>query len=580
MPSNFFLSKGNAMRLAPLFVMLAANGIVAAALANPTNPTVVNGSASVSQSGNVLTVTNTNGAIINWGSFSIASGQTTQFNQPSASSRVLNRVLNDPSVIHGTLSSNGQVFLVNPNGILVGPGGRVDTASFVGSTLNIRNEDFLAGHHVFVDGASAHDVINHGVITAQSGGSVYLIGANVANLGRIATPLGETILAAGASVTISGAATPGVEVDITGGAGVSDNLGIIDAEAGRIGLAGGIVHNSGLLDASSVAAAGGRVFLKASQDAYVDGNGRILATGTQGGNVEVLGNRVAVTDNAAIDASGVNSGGQILVGGDSQGNNPAIQNASITYFGPNASLKADATQAGSGGRVIVWANETTRVRGSIAARGGATSGNGGFVWTSGMVTLEANGLRVDTSAPNGAAGTWRLDATDINVTDVYADTGGSAINVGGGSIALGVGGSIIGGGGNITVGGDIAITGGGVITTGGGTITFGRGNIALAGRSPTAPLALTVAILNTQPDTRKLLQRTAGAISLRGGATGPVQHGPLALNPTPAAPNMQAAPAPSAPSGKGSFASTTGGMVDGAVTLRVSLVDASPIVLR
>ena len=95
----------------------------APAWANPTGPQVVNGSASFNQAGSLLTVTNTNGAIINWNSFSIGANETTRFNQASAASSVLNRVIaNDPSVLLGTLSSNGQVWLINPAGIMVGPG--------------------------------------------------------------------------------------------------------------------------------------------------------------------------------------------------------------------------------------------------------------------------------------------------------------------------------------------------------------------------------------------------------------------------------------------------------------------------
>src|SRR5476649_2278610 len=117
----------------------------APAWSNPTAPQIVNGSATFAQAGNLLTVTNSNGAIINWNTFSIGANETTRFNQVSASSSVLNRVLaNDPSVLLGTLSSNGRVWLVNPAGILVGAGARIDVAAFVASTLNIRNEDFLA----------------------------------------------------------------------------------------------------------------------------------------------------------------------------------------------------------------------------------------------------------------------------------------------------------------------------------------------------------------------------------------------------------------------------------------------------
>ncbi len=406
---------------------VAACFISAQVYANPVNPTVVSGAASFSQTANVLTVTNSNGAIINWDKFSIKAGETTHFAQTAASSSVMNRVLNDPTAIYGTLSSNGRVFLVNPAGIMVGPGGRVDTAGFVASTLNIRNEDFLAGRNLFVNDGSARDIINQGEIRTPAGGSVYLIGSNVSNEGIITTPKGETILAAGATVSLIDSATPGVKVDITGAAGNSTNLGEITAEAGRIGIAGVIARNSGTLNASSVVNEGGRIFLRASQDAYVDGNGRIVTTGTRGGKVEVLGNRVAVMDNASIDASGSNGGGRILVGGDYQGKNPEVQNADISYFGPGASLRADATGVGAGGTVIVWADDTTRAYGSISARGGAAGGDGGFVETSGKRYLDITGARVDTRAPNGHTGNWLLDPVDVTIAQYGGSpTSGSA----------------------------------------------------------------------------------------------------------------------------------------------------------
>jgi hypothetical protein len=303
------------------------------------------------------------------------------------------------------------VWLINPAGIMVGASGRIDTAAFVASTLNIRNEDFLAGRHLFINDGTGKDIINQGEIRTPAGGSVYLIGNNVTNEGIITTPKGETILAAGATVSLIDSALPGVKVDITGATGNATNLGEITAEAGRIGIAGVIVRNSGTLNASSVVADGGRIFLKASQDAYVDGNGRIVTTGTKGGSVEVLGNRVAVMDHASIDASGTNGGGTIKVGGDYQGKNPDIQNANITYFGPNASLKADATEVGAGGTVIVWADDTTRAYGSISARGGASGGDGGFVETSGKRYLDVLGISVNP----GAGGEWLLDPERLTI---------------------------------------------------------------------------------------------------------------------------------------------------------------------
>ena len=117
-----------------------------AALANPTGAQVVSGTANIAAAGNTLTITNSASAIINWQSFSIGSNEVTRFIQPSAASSVLNRVVaKNPSELLGQLTSNGRVFLINPAGILVGAGARVDTAGFVASTLNLSNADFLAG---------------------------------------------------------------------------------------------------------------------------------------------------------------------------------------------------------------------------------------------------------------------------------------------------------------------------------------------------------------------------------------------------------------------------------------------------
>lgn len=380
----------------------------------------VNGTATFNQVGNVLTIANSNGAILEWARFGIPAGEMVKFDQ-AASSSVLNRVLagGGLSAIYGTLQSSGRVWLVNPAGILVGPGGTIDTASFIASTLAIRNEDFLAGKLTF--SGPGGNVINQGVITTPTGGSVYLIGANVSNEGVITTPKGETLLAAGQTVNLVDTSTPGVKIEITGAAGNATNLGTIAAEAGRIGMAGVIVRNSGALNASSAVEEGGKVFLRASQDTYVDGNGRIVATGTKGGRVEVLGNRVAVMDSAAIDASGTNGGGTVLVGGDYQGNNPAVRNSQITYFGPNASIKANAVGSGDGGKVIVWADDTTRAYGHIEARGGANGGNGGFVEVSGKRYLDYQAL-TDTRAPQGTAGTLLLDPEEITVYPSGSDT--------------------------------------------------------------------------------------------------------------------------------------------------------------
>ncbi|MBK6908141.1 MAG: filamentous hemagglutinin N-terminal domain-containing protein [Rhodocyclaceae bacterium] len=401
----------------------------------PTDPTVVNGSATFNQAGNTLTVTNSHGAIINWQQFSIGAGQTTHFQQASSASTVLNRVLGgNVSAIYGTLSSNGQVWLVDPAGIMVGAGGVVDVARLVASTLNVTNADFLANRLNFGGNTATPGTIEiepGARISTPTGGSVYLVGANVTNEGLITTPKGETILAAGNTVQLVDTTTPGVRVEVSGSEGNATNLGEIAAEAGRIGIAGVIVKNSGVLNASSAVEEGGRIFLRASQDAYVDGNGRIVTTGTQGGSIDVLGQRVAVMDHALLDASAGATGGDggtVRVGGDYQGKNPDVANARITYFGADATIRANGSQVGAGGTAIVWADDTTRAYGTIEAKGGSVSGDGGFVETSGKRYLDVNGIRgVDVSRTQGQAGTWLLDPDDVNI---YAGSGTSSTSAG------------------------------------------------------------------------------------------------------------------------------------------------------
>ena len=124
------------------------------------------------------------------------------------------------------------------------------------------------------------------------------------------------------------------------------------------------------------------------------------AGGQSGGTVSVLGDKVEVTGTARIDASGQTGGGTILVGGDWQGRNPDIANATRTQVGKGAVLLADASGHGDGGKVVIWADGDTRQLGSISARGGEQGGNGGMVEVSGKQLLDLRGS-IDVAAPLG-----------------------------------------------------------------------------------------------------------------------------------------------------------------------------------
>jgi filamentous hemagglutinin family protein len=183
-------------------------------LANPTGPAVVSGSATFNTTGNTLTVTNANGTIINWQGFSIAASETTRFQQPSSSSTVLNRVVGPSgSDIHGALTSNGKVFLVNPNGVLFGPGAQVNVAGLVVTTLDIANADFLAGNYSFA-GSSGGILISQGSISASSDGSISLFAPNVTIGGTISA--GHIGVATANQVDLAGAGTVGTLTVVQG----------------------------------------------------------------------------------------------------------------------------------------------------------------------------------------------------------------------------------------------------------------------------------------------------------------------------------------------------------------------------
>ncbi len=400
-------------RLNPACAALLLAFAAQTAQANPIGAAVVNGQASFATTGNTLTVTNTPGAIINWQGFSIGANEITRFAQQSASSAVLNRVIsNNPSSILGSLQSNGRVFLVNPNGIVFGQGATVNVAGMVASTLNLSNADFIAGRYNFTDVSGAQNISNAGNITAQSGGQIYLIAANVENTGIINAPNGEILLAAGHSVELVNSNEPNLRVNITAPAGDATNVGKLVAEAGSLGLFGTMVRSSGTVSANSAMLQGGKIVFKATQRAEI--SGAVTANGATGGTIQALGNQVGIMDGATVTASGAQGGGTVLVGGDYQGKNPDVPNAQVTYVAPTAIISADAAQNGNGGKVIVWADDTTRAYGNISVRGGANSGNGGFVETSGHNYLDFRGV-VDTRASQGKAGTLLLDPADITI---------------------------------------------------------------------------------------------------------------------------------------------------------------------
>ncbi|ASU40751.1 hypothetical protein hmeg3_22235 [Herbaspirillum sp. meg3] len=413
---------GNSLRISMTAAAIcAAWNVPALAAAPPVNTlptttvngntvvggTVTYGNATFTQNGNTLNINQTTGqAIANFTTFSIGSNAVVDISQPNSAAAFLARVTGtDPSLIYGLLKSNGTVALINQNGIMVGPGGVVDVARFIASTLNISDNDFLAGRLTFNAGATAGNVDNQGTIKTATGGSVYLIGANVSNSGVIQSPNGEILLAAGQTVQLVDTATPGVSVNVTGATGSVTNLGVITAEAGRIGIAAGLINNSGNINASSVVSEGGRIFLRASQSLTTTASSNITADGaTKGGSVVLYSDKVAYIDGNVSAQGAPGQGGYVDTSG--------LKSLDVV----------NAPTVGSGGTWLIDPYDLEVVSDAVANAGISTAGTGPFA-----VTSTGTGARIRASSIS----TWL--SQDMNVT--LATTGDPSVG-GDGNITI------------------------------------------------------------------------------------------------------------------------------------------------
>jgi filamentous hemagglutinin family protein len=343
--------------------------------ANPTGGNVAAGSAVIAGEGTGKVTINqaSNLAIINWQKFSIASGESTSFLQPSASSAALNRVLGgQTSIINGTLTANGRIYLINGNGIVVGPGGVISASAFTASTRDISDADFLAGNLHFI-GSNSAGVRNFGTITAL-GGDVVLIGKTVDNKGAINAPNGTAGLVAGDNVLLAQKNADGSTIT------VSPTITATSA-SGRVG-----VNNSGTIAAAAaeLKAANGNIYALAVQN-----QGTIRATTVlkQGGHIWLTSDADTVSNSGTLDASATAAGGE----------------------GGTVTLKS--------------ATGTVSHTGKIIAQGGP-GGAGGNAEISGAI-VQFTGS-VDLTAPGGALGNLLLDPATLDVI-----TGGTGTIVGG-----------------------------------------------------------------------------------------------------------------------------------------------------
>ncbi|MEX0448647.1 YDG domain-containing protein [Spiribacter sp. 221] len=436
---------------------MAPTALVAQPLADqlPEGGTVTHGSAAMERTPGALTIRQGSERLITeWQEFSIGRDARVEFIQPSADSAALNRVVGvRPSEIHGSLTANGEVLIINPAGIHFASGSTIDVGALTASTLNLSDADFLAGNRRFA-GTGAGAITAEGEIKIGRDGWLTFVAPLIEHRGNITAPSGQVSMAAGEAVELALDADGLVSLKVTQGAidAAIENGGAIEVGDGAVllnargmdELTRAVVNNTGYIEADGLDTDGGRIRLTSSGD--VNNSGTLSADSRDGagGRIVVEGDAITLGEDSVATATGAASGGDILVGGDWQGgandqrrvfeDPDAVREATTVTMDSGARIDASATGNGDGGTVVLWSDVThpdslTSVHGEIFARGGPQRGDGGLVETSGY-SLNAESGRVDAGADEGAGGLWLIDPDDITIDQSTADGYASALDSG------------------------------------------------------------------------------------------------------------------------------------------------------
>jgi filamentous hemagglutinin family protein len=396
---------------------MLSSGLSAATPALPQGGQVTQGAGSIASAGNTLTVTqNTQSMGLNWQSFDIGAGHAVRFVQPDSQSVAVNRVVgNTRSEIYGNLTANGQVFLLNPNGVLFGKDAQVDVAGLVASTARDATRG-ASGEWSFTDKGDG-TIVNQGHILARDGGFVLLdsarevvnTGAVQANLGGVALTVGQTTRL---SLDASGLLNVAVEGDVL--QALVDSQGIIISDGGSVFLTAkgqsllqaSIVNLSGIVRANSVSKRNGRIILSGGTAGRVDVAGSIEASGAgkgeAGGTVDVSGASVAMK-NASVDARGDTAGGAVRI--DSAAST-RLADTQVRVDGLGAGASAGSIRLGGASVELLNSSLTA----SAAAGKGLVQVGGGYQGASVIGLTTADNVAIDATSLIDVTSTGASDA--------------------------------------------------------------------------------------------------------------------------------------------------------------------------
>ncbi|RUL69272.1 beta strand repeat-containing protein [Dyella choica] len=452
--------------------------VVANAL--PTGGQVTSGAGHLTQQGNTLTITQQSQNLsLNWQSFNIGSQSTVDFVQPNAGAVAVNRIADtNGSQIFGHLNANGQVFLINPNGILFGRDAQVNVGGLVASTLDV-NDSALGSGSLSFRGTGKGNVTNLGTINVTGGGYAALLGQQVSNQGAIHAQLGSVALAGGSAVTLnfSGDKLVSVRVDQSTLNALAQNGQLIEANGGNVWMTAGArdsllasaVNNTGTIEAQTVQNRNGHIVLLGGMDAGTVSVGGTLDSsapnGGNGGQIETSGAKVNVANDSRITtAAPLGLSGTWLI--DPNDFTIAPSGGDIT----GAALSTEL----SGGNVVIQSSA-----GSTSGSGsGNVNVNDAVSWSSHTLTLDAqNNININgTMTASGSAG-LALNYGGTNGSSSATPAAGTSVNVG-------LGGSGFSGQANFTGSSTLSINGNSYTLISSGAALQGMGtsgNYALAG---------------------------------------------------------------------------------------------------
>ncbi len=394
-------------------------GYACSALAAPTGGTITAGSGQITQSGSTTTIQqNSQNLSLGWQSFDVGAQETVSFVQPNASALAVNRIFSaSASEILGHLHSNGQVWLINPNGVLFGAHSQVNVGGLVASTLDTVGDN-SSGSQKF-SGTSQGSVVNQGTITAASGGYVALLGHRVSNLGVISAQLGTVALGAGSAqtLTFNGNHLVHLQVDASQLNDLVENRQLIQANGGQVFMTAGakdavlasVVNNTGFVQAETVENRNGTIVLLAGGAGTVNVDGTLDASAPRGG------------DGGSIETSGAKV--NIAAGANVHANAPAGHSG--TWLVDPTDLTIDTGAASTIAQSLNSGTNVTEQTTSSGATGVGQQSSGlgdinveaGITWNNPAATLTLDAFHgINVSAPVSGAGQVVMSAATGNVT--------------------------------------------------------------------------------------------------------------------------------------------------------------------